>query len=224
MRSLILFDCDGTLTDSNSLIVRAVQRAFVDMDLAAPSQHAVLQSLGMSLDGVLRTLLQQQAVHDVDTLALAHYYRKHYGRGESAITLYPKVLETLEILKQRGYWMGIVTGKSKAGLLHVLERFPLQDYILTWRSADCCPSKPHPAMAQECMQELGVDTSHTSLVGDAHFDMRMAQAAGIRALGVSFGMESKQVLLNEGAEAVVQSFDALLDYFPPVHMNVKRAS
>lgn len=216
MRSLILFDCDGTLTDSNSLIVHAIQGAFTDMELTAPSHSDVLQALGMSLHGVLESLLSQQGAPVVDMNLLAQRYREHYWQGESDIVLYPQVLETLHTLKQRGYWMAIVTGKSKAGLLRVLERFSLQDYMLTWRTADCCPSKPHPAMAQECMQELGVDEANTSLVGDAHFDIRMAQAAGIRALGVSFGMESGQVLLDEGAEAVVQSFDALLNYFPPI--------
>jgi len=214
MCSLILFDCDGTLTDSNSLIVRAVQGAFIDMGLRSPSESAILQSLGMSLDGVLASLLQQQSIDHIDRCALAEHYRQHYWSEESDITLYPQVLDTLATLKQRGYWMGIVTGKSKEGLLRVLERFPLKDYILTWRTADCCPSKPHPAMAEECMHELGVGKAKTSLVGDAHFDMRMAKAAGIRALGVSFGLDNKQVLLDEGAEAVVVSFDALLDYFP----------
>jgi len=217
MRSLILFDCDGTLTDSNALIVQAIQRAFAQLGLAPPTALAVLEALGMSLHGVLDGLLQRQNMADVDVEALAQAYREHYWAGESEIILYPKVLETLDILKQRGYWMAIVTGKSKAGLLRVFERFALQDYIMAWRTADCCPSKPHPAMAEECMQELGVDAAHTSLVGDAHFDIRMAQAAGIRSVGVAFGMENGLNLLDEGAQAVVHKFDALLEYFPDVN-------
>jgi len=217
MPPLILFDCDGTLTDSNHLIVHAIQGAFSDMGITPPQEKEVLQSLGMSLHGVLESLLEHSsAMHaeDVDISALAQAYREHYWAGESEIVLYPNVLETLAILKQRGYWMGIVTGKSKAGLMRVFERFPLRDYILTWRTADCCPSKPHPAMVEECMHELGVDAAHTSLVGDAHFDIRMAQAAGIRSLGVAFGLDHGQVLLDEGAQAVLTNFEALLDYFP----------
>jgi len=221
MRSLILFDCDGTLTDSNQLIVHAIQGAFSDIGLTPPSETSVLQALGMSLQGVLKGLLQRQSdvmdVANVDISALAQAYREHYWAGESEIVLYPNVLETLATLKQRGYWMGIVTGKSKAGLMRVFERFPLQDYILAWRTADCCPSKPHPAMAEECMQELGVDAAHTTLVGDAHFDIQMAKAANIRSLGVAFGMENGQTLLNEGAEAVVKEFETLLNYFPRVN-------
>jgi len=215
MPSLILFDCDGTLTDSNHLIVRAIRGAFSDMGLLAPSEGEVLQALGMSLQGVLEALLKRQASGvDVDISALAQAYREHYWAGEADIVLYPNVLETLAILKQRGYWMAIVTGKSKAGLMRVFERFPLQDYILTWRTADCCPSKPHPAMAEECMRELGVDAMHTTLVGDAHFDIRMAQTAGIASLGVAFGFDDGHILLQEGAQAVVHKFEALLDYFP----------
>ena len=217
MRSLILFDCDGTLTDSNGLIVRAIQAAFSEQYLSMPSAEEVLASLGMSLHGVLDALLQQQDAQHVDMAALAASYRQHYCLGESEMALYPQVLETLQTLHERGYWMGIVTGKSKAGLLRVLERFPLRDYIMVWRTADCCPSKPHPAMAEECMQELGVAAERTALVGDAHFDIRMAKHAGIRALGVALNADSGAHLLDEGAEAVVHQFDDLLAYFPAVH-------
>ena len=213
MRSLILFDCDGTLTDSNSLIVRAIQAAFSEQHLSIPEPEEVLASLGMSLHGVLDALLQRQHA-TADMSALAESYRHHYWSGESDMMLYPQVLETLAVLKERGYWMGIVTGKSKSGLLRVLERFPLQDYMMVWRTADCCPSKPHPAMAEECMQELGVRAERTALVGDAHFDIRMAKHAGIRALGVALNGDSGAHLMDEGAEVVVHQFDDLLRYFP----------
>ena len=214
MSALILFDCDGTLTDSNALIVGAIRAAFVDAGLQAPDPRTILNTLGMSLHGVLAALLKKLVVDGADIEQLAQSYRQHYWAGENEIILYPHVLETLETLRLRGYWLAIVTGKSKSGLLRVFDRFPLLDYISAWRTADCCPSKPHPAMAYECMQELGVTAERTALVGDACFDMRMAKAAGVRALGVAFGADNEQILLDEGAESVVHQFEDLLDCFP----------
>jgi len=215
MSQLILFDCDGTLTDSNMVIVRSIQQAFEDSALTAPNSTDVLAALGMSLDGVVEGLLHKQDHHSTKLVAtIAQDYREHYGSFEKDIRLYPKVLDVLSILKQRGYWMAVVTGKSKDGLERVLSRFDLASYFYTWRTADCCNSKPHPAMALECMEELGVETDNTTLVGDSHFDMQMAKAAGVRALGVAFGSENTQLLYDEGADKVLYSFEELLHCFP----------
>jgi len=212
---LILFDCDGTLTDSNMVIVRAVQQAFKDSVLLAPSTIDILAALGMSLDSVVEGLLQKQG-NDSKALVsvIAEAYRQHYRFFEKDITLYPGVLDVLETLKQRGYWMAIVTGKSKDGLERVLSRFDLKKYFYTWRTADCCHSKPHPAMALECMSELGIEAKNTTLVGDSHFDIQMAKAAGVGALGAAFGSENMQHLYDEGADKVLFSFEELLDCFP----------
>ena len=122
--------------------------------------------------------------------------------------------ETLEVLRSRGYWLGVVTGKSRAGLLRVLESFELGDLFYVWRTADCTHSKPHPAMVLECMLELGVPADRTWVVGDACFDIQMAVAAEVEALGVSFGVASSDELLQAGARRVVNDFAELLSYFP----------
>ncbi|MDQ6968257.1 MAG: HAD-IIIA family hydrolase [Mariprofundaceae bacterium] len=215
MTELILFDCDGTLTDSNMVIVRSIQQAFEDNALSAPNTIDVLAALGMSLDGVVEALLHKQSNYSKELVAaIAKAYRQHYCSFEKDIILYPSVLDVLKILKQRGYWMAIVTGKSKDGLERVLSRFDLETYFYAWRTADCCHSKPHPAMALECMEELGVKAANTTLVGDSHFDIQMAKAAGIRAFGVSFGSENRQFLYDEGADKVLYAFEELLGYFP----------
>jgi len=209
---LILFDCDGTLTDSHGAIVKAMQQAFVELDLPAPSDQAVNSVIGLSLEAAVSMLSTE---HD-DQDEIRERYRHYYLAEESSLALYPGVIETLGELIKRGYWMGIVTGKSKSGLLRVMQQFGLHDYFLVVRTADCCPSKPHPAMAIECMDELGVNAARTTLVGDAVFDMQMAASANLRAFGVSFGVESTEVLTAEGAIDVVDDFPALLAYFPPL--------
>ncbi|MDX8403860.1 MAG: HAD-IA family hydrolase [Mariprofundaceae bacterium] len=210
---LILFDCDGTLTDSHGLIVQAMQQAFESCGLVPPSDDAVQRVIGLSLQGAVETLTPDVSYHE----RVLEDYRKHYVAGEASISLYSGVVETLDELKQRGYWMGIVTGKSKPGLLRVLEQFNLRDFFYVIRTADCTLSKPHPAMALECMDEMGVVPEHTSLVGDALFDVEMACAANVRAYGVSFGVESADALYAAGAYDVVDDFPALLGHFPPLN-------
>jgi phosphoglycolate phosphatase len=130
--------------------------------------------------------------------------------------LFAGVRETLDILRERGYWMGVVTGKSFSGLERVLNDFSLAHYFLVMRTADHCPSKPHPAMVNECMAEMGVKSEQTTVVGDALLDIQMAQASGVQSLGVSFGVAEAEALRAAGAMGIVDAFDGLLEYFPPL--------
>lgn len=207
---LVLFDCDGTLTDSQAAIILAMQRAFAEQGLAEPDAASVRRIIGLSLAKAVQAL----APEGTDVAALQQAYRDHYVAQEASLTLYPNVHETLQVLRERGYWMAVVTGKSRHGLLRVMEQFDLAPYFLTWRTADCCPSKPHPAMAEECMQELGVQPEQTLLVGDACFDMQMAQAAGVDAIGVSYGVETADNLLATGALWVADDISQLLSHLP----------
>ncbi|MDX8395463.1 MAG: HAD-IA family hydrolase, partial [Mariprofundaceae bacterium] len=206
---LILFDCDGTLMNSHLAIVMTMQQAFASCGLESPSDASVRAVIGLSLAHAVAELCEVEE----SRVGIEKTYRQCYRDNESQVSLYPGVIETLDALKAAGYWMGVVTGKSKSGLLRVLEEFQLSDYFLVLRTADCCPSKPHPAMALECMTELGVTAVQTTLVGDARFDIQMAQQAGIRALGVSFGVESAAALYGVGASHVVDNFSELLRYF-----------
>jgi len=217
---LILFDCDGTLTDSHGAIVTSMQRAFTDSGLAPPDDASVRAIIGLSLKAAVVVLSSEPTLNE----KISSSYRDHYVAAELSLRLFPGVVETLELLKERGYRMGIVTGKSKAGLLRVMVHFGLNEYFTVFRTADCCHSKPHPAMALECMQELGFTVENTSLVGDALFDMQMAAAAGIRAYGVSFGVEPADALYVAGAYHVVDEFSALLECFPPLNPDKHQAT
>ncbi len=194
-----------------------MQRAFKAVTLPEPKAEAVNQIIGLSLskaiDGLLPVALQSDiSLHQ----QIEQAYRHSYLTAEDDVELFPHVRETLEAIRQRGYWLGVVTGKSKSGLLRVLERFDLSDQFYVLRTADCTHSKPHPAMVLECMQEMGVKAEHVCVVGDALFDIQMAKAAKVRSLGVSFGVAGSEELMQAGAEVVVNDFVELLQYFPPL--------
>lgn len=209
---LILFDCDGTLVDSQQQIITSMQTAFADNGLAAPDAASVRAIIGLSL----AVAVDQLAPGFDDGLrqAVLARYRHAYVASESSLALFAGVREGLATLCHKGYWLGIVTGKSRHGLLRVLDAFDLHALFQVWRTADCCPSKPHPAMVLECMQELGVGADATQVIGDACFDMQMARAAGVRALGVSFGVEPAERLMDAGAARVFHRFDEIAPSFP----------
>ncbi|MDQ6982623.1 MAG: HAD-IA family hydrolase [Mariprofundus sp.] len=214
---MILFDCDGTLTDSHGIIVSAMQQAFASCNFPAPSGPDVNGVIGLSLRRAVQALLGD--AHQEDVLLLEQVmqsYRQHYLALEHQVRLFPDVRETLELLRARGYWLGVVTGKSHPGLVRVLETFELADFFLVLRTADCTHSKPHPAMVLESMQELGVNAHQTCVVGDTVLDAQMAGSAGVRFFGVSYGVATDDELRREGAQRVLNDFTELLAHFPPL--------
>ncbi len=190
-----------------------MQRAFTDFGFDEPAYKDVLGIIGLSLIGAVEKLAPTHLDEAMkEKIALA--YSSHYRETENSLRLYPEVIDTLTELKKRGYMMGVVTGKSRRGLIRVMEKFELAQFFPVWRTADCCFSKPHPAMVLESITEMGAKAEETIVIGDSRFDIQMANAAGVRSLGVSFGVETGQVLLDEGAAAVADEFKALLQFFP----------
>jgi phosphoglycolate phosphatase len=215
MQRLIVFDCDGTLVDSQHLIVAAAGRAFVAHGLAPPPAPAVRAVIGLSLEIAFAELhpdseLALRAML-VDSYRIAWRALREEGVHEP---LYPGALATLTELDRRGHLLGVATGKSWPGLLHVLDRHGLTPLFVSLQTADRHPSKPHPGMLQEAMRETGSDPEATLMVGDTSFDMAMAFAAGTGAVGVAWGYHPVDALADAGATVILERFEDLLELVP----------
>ena len=133
-------------------------------------------------------------------------YRSQPGFSEQ---LYEGALAAVEQLANKNWLLGISTGKSRRGLESIFETHALKPYFDTIWCADDGPGKPHPFMCLEAMGALGAEPHQTLMVGDAVHDMRMAKAAGISALGVSWGFGETGELKAAGADQVFDSFAEL---------------
>ena len=216
---LVIFDVDGTLVDSQAHIVAAMSAAFAALGRQAPPRGEILSIVGLSLPVAIARLAPEARPHDID--ALVDAYRaafsatRHAEGSVEATPLYPGAAEALARMSRRDdLLLGIATGKSLRGLAHVLGEHRLGDLFATRQTADGHPSKPNPAMVLAAMTEVGVTAEHTAMVGDTTFDMEMARAAGVAAIGVSWGYHPVERLRQCGADAVLASFadlDATLD-------------
>ncbi len=190
-----------------------MQKAFTDQGLAEPNYEDVLSIIGLSLIAAVEKLAND-TLDEATKAKIGQAYATNYRAMEHSVALYPHVIEILETLQMRGYQMGVVTGKSSRGLLRVMDVFDLHRFFPVWRTADICLSKPHPAMVLECMQEMGAIPENTSVIGDSRFDIQMANAAGVRSYGVSFGVETASALKAEGALHVFDKFEDILEEYP----------
>jgi phosphoglycolate phosphatase len=208
---LVVFDCDGTLVDSQHTILACMREAFAAHGCAAPEDAAVRQLIGLSLDEAVARL----AIAGVPATEVAEVYRQAFfasrSRPDFHEPLFPGVATALEALDSAGCLLGIATGKARRGLLATLERHGLASRFVTLQTADSNPGKPHPAMLLRAMAETGADPDRTVLVGDTSYDMEMARRASARAIGVAWGYHDRCELEAAGADLIVERCEELAD-------------
>jgi len=203
---LVVFDVDGTLVDSQAHILGAMAQAFGGLGLEVPDRGAVLDIVGLSLPQAIARLAP--ALNVREQAQLVDGYKNAYAamRAQSLSPLYPGALAVLDHLAQdRSVILGIATGKSRRGLVHLMAAHGWEGRFVTTQVADDHPSKPHPSMLHACLRETGVAPEQTVMVGDTAYDMEMARAAGVHALGVGWGYHPADRL---GAR-VIDQFSAL---------------
>ncbi|HEX3209325.1 MAG TPA: HAD-IA family hydrolase [Geminicoccaceae bacterium] len=213
---LIVFDCDGTLVDSQHAIVAAAERAFRGHGLEPPSAEAVQATIGLSLELAIAAWRPETGVAERKLLADAYRAAWRALRDEEGVRepLFPGALATLTELDRQGHLLAIATGKSRPGLLSVLEHHGLLSMFVSLQTADRHPSKPHPGMLEAAMRETGSLPGETLMIGDTSYDMAMARAAGVGAIGVGWGYHSVDHLIAAGASAVLERFEDLLALVP----------
>lgn len=211
-RRLVIFDVDGTLVDSQDHIVAAMHAAFSAEGLTTPARQAVLAIVGLSLPEALAALAPQEPHARRDRIVAA--YKASFGpirAGAAPAPLYPGARAALEEISARpGLAMGIATGKSRRGLRHMLAAHDLEGLFATTQVADDHPSKPHPSMIEAALRDTGVARGDAVMIGDTTFDMDMARAAGVVAVGVAWGYHDPAALAAAGARDVVTKYEALL--------------
>ncbi|MFM9852304.1 MAG: HAD-IA family hydrolase [Sphingomonadaceae bacterium] len=207
MNKLALFDCDGTLVDSQANICLCMQRTFESAGLAPPPSNAIRRLVGLSL-AELVTALTPASDHAVRQSLVTRYRATFFALHEGGLValepLFDGISPLLAQLIDKGWLLGVATGKSDRGLARVLSKHGIADHFITLQTADRHPSKPHPSMVHEAMADAGAAPETTIVIGDTSYDMMMAAAAGARGLGVAWGYHPPEELSAAGAFAVAQ--------------------
>lgn len=201
---LLIFDWDGTLMDSAGAIVDSIQRACEDIGLAAPSDRASRQIIGLGLMQALQTLLPDLPADDYPRLV--ERYRHHYLGRDVQIPLFDGVSDGIRDLHARGFQLAVATGKSRLGLARALDASGLGPWFAATRCADQTHSKPHPAMVLELLDELAADSAQALVIGDTSHDLLMASNAGVASLGVTYGAHEAGDLHPHAPLALLNSF------------------
>lgn len=203
---LIIFDADGTMINSRAIILEGMRRVFVEFDYPVPAVDAALATIGLSLNLVFANLLDRPVDDEIEAMSASYKKRSSELQKipELHSQLYDGIDKVMHILsEQPDTLLAIATGKSRRGLNSMIDTYGYRNKIVASRTADECPSKPHPAMILECCEIAGCKMSNTVMIGDSNYDMQMAVQAGTKALGVSWGYQPVHALEQSGAQAII---------------------
>lgn len=208
---VVIFDVDGTLVDSQALIVQSMNAGIARAGLPELSREKILSIVGLSLAVAVAELVPSAS--EAQRAAVVEGYRDafHQARLRESSPLYPGAAEGLAVLAGRDdLLLAVATGKARRGLNAMIEAHGWEKLFFSTQTADDHPSKPHPSMIETILSESGLSPRDAVMVGDTGFDMEMARAAGVAGFGVSWGYHPDEVLTAAGARLIAPDYPALL--------------
>ena len=206
--SVVLFDLDGTLVDSGTMIIASYRHATrTVLEREIPDEVLAGFIGGGSIREHMRTLDEDRADE------LVRVYREHNEPLHDELQAFPGVEDLLETLIAEGRRLGVVTAKRRRTVDLAFDVLPIERYfdvVVTTESTE--RHKPHPDPVLYALDELGADRGDTAFVGDSPFDVAAGKAAGVFTVAVSWGKIHPEERLREaGADVLVHSPQELLD-------------
>ncbi|MCF6094564.1 pyrophosphatase PpaX [Microaerobacter geothermalis] len=205
--STVLFDLDGTIIDTNELILTSFQ---FTLDQFYPGKYTRADIIPYMGDTLYKQMERFGAPDDVE--ALVETYREHNEKvHDQLVKEFPQVAETIKTLHQMGVRMGIVTTKQRKTTMMGLNLFGLTPYmeaIITYQDVE--HHKPHPEPILKAISQMKAIPEETLMVGDSQYDMMAAKAAGVSAAGVAWSMKGADFLHQFHPDYMLESIDDLI--------------
>lgn len=199
--------------DSVSRIVSCLRQAALEQGLEDLDDRCFGDVIGLGLPQAIEQLYPGLEQSRVERFRQTYSARFLAADGEPS-ALFPGARALLGELRARGHRVAVATGKSRRGLDRVLAELDLAASFDATRCADETASKPDPLMLEQIIGELDVERAAVVMIGDTEYDLEMAARAGIRSVGVSHGVHSRERLLRHGPEAIVDSLPEILAWEP----------
>ena len=191
---LVVFDWDGTLMDSIGTIVECTLAALGDVpEVPPPPAERIRESIGLGLRETMERFFPGGDPELFERVA-ACYRHRWLAEYKERSRLIAGAREAVAGIRAAGYLVGVATAKSRAGLERELDQTGLRELVHASRTVTEAPSKPHPGMLLQLVEELAVASDETLMVGDTAWDLEMAAAAGCHALGVLSGGHAREQL------------------------------
>jgi pyrophosphatase PpaX len=204
---VVLFDFDGTVIDSGAIILASMRHATREVLGREVEDEILMAAVGGSGLNEQMRLLDETRVDE-----LVRTYREHNEPLHAELACCAGMETVLDTLKREGRRLGIVTAKRRTTVALAFEHVPIERYFdVIVGSDDTELHKPHPEPILFALERLGAAGDETVYIGDSPFDIRSAKAAGVHAIGVTWGgIHSEERLAAEEPDALVHDPEELL--------------
>ncbi len=203
----VLFDLDGTIIDTNELIIESFLHALKGIVPESFGRTHIIPSMGEPLTKQLQQFSGRQDVENLTRL----YREYNHLRHDEMVSLFPRVDIVMRTLHEAGIKIGIVTTKMRASSIRALELLGVYKYVDTLVGLDDVEhAKPHPEPVAKAIAALEVDASAAFMVGDSSVDMKSAIAAGVVPVGVDWSLKGADLLYDSGAVHMLHDMNELL--------------
>ncbi len=207
---LLVLDLDGTLVDSEAILVGMVNHTLETLGYVRADPRAVASTIGLPLEEVFQRALPSAAHAAIAALCVAYRERADAVDFVRQFRLYPDVSETLATLHAGGLRLVVGTSKGRATTLDIIQHCAIHHLIDDVIGGDCVTrGKPHPEMVERARQLFGTPAEQTLMVGDTPFDIEMGQAAGVATCAVTYGMHPAQALRALRPDFIIDRFEEL---------------
>ena len=206
---LIIFDFDGTLADTNKLIVDCKQEAMRRMGLKVMDEAVCSSTIGLSAATGFRQTYPDLSEEMIEKCVAEYRALFEEKKLTDPPDLFPEVLSTLKTIKEKGIICTIASSRNSRSLNGFLETMGLEEYFeYVLGGDDTLLLKPNPDPVLKTLEHLGVSAENTLVVGDMPFDILMGKNAGAYTCGVTYGNADRETLEDAGADYI---FDKLGD-------------
>jgi len=208
MIECVLFDLDGTIVNTNELIISSFMYTLEQHALPALTREQMIPYMGTSLPAQLRVFTNLEDVSPLEA-SYRHYQTEHH---DELIKAFPNVNETLEVLRSRGIKLGVVTTKIQPNTIRALEMFDLLKYMDTIVTLnDVEKVKPHAEPVLTAVGNLEVNPEKTLMVGDSPVDIQSGKNAGVLTAAVAWSLKGEEMLREYEPDFILQDMTDLCD-------------
>jgi phosphoglycolate phosphatase len=213
LNAALLFDLDGTLVDTPRGILRAFQSTLMELGQIDCSESSIRSTIGTPLHTAFATILRT-TLDDPSVAEAVKRYQGHFRRDVLPIAdslVFPAVRTTLQSLRERGWTLAVATSKVQASAEALLDASHLSEMFDLVVGADrVTHPKPHPEIATRILATLNADCRRSWMIGDTTHDLLMASAAGLKSIGVTYGVDTPEKLLTARPTQLVNQFAEIL--------------
>ena len=204
MYKAIMFDLDGTITDSGKAIMTSVSIALSRMGYENEPEEKLRTFIGPSL---FDSFKREYPFSDEEAWAAVDHYRKVYEEGIMYdVTIYDGIPELLKTLREKGFAVYLITSKPIAFSARIVEHIGLTKYFTKEIGPDLKdPCSDKERLIKRVIQEDGLKEKECLMIGDTFYDIKGAVLAGVDSVGVTYGFGKKEDLIESGATYLANS-------------------